>query len=40
MVTVPVTDPGPTTLVGFTASDESVFAAVDKNSRELTVAPA
>jgi hypothetical protein len=38
-VTVAVTEPGPTTLVGFTASEETVFAAVDRNSRELTVAP-
>lgn len=38
-VTVAVTGPGPTTLVGFTLSAETVCAAVDRNSRELTVAP-
>ena len=40
IVIVPVAVLDPTTLVGFTVSAESVFAAVDKNSRDSTVAPA
>jgi hypothetical protein len=39
-VTVADTEPGPTTLVGFTVSEVTVFVAFDRNSRELTVAPA
>jgi len=39
-VTVAVTELGPTTLAGFRVSEATVFAAVDRNSRELTVAPA
>lgn len=40
IVIVPVTVLGPTTLVGFTVSADSVFAAVSKKSRDSTVTPA
>lgn len=39
-VTVADTEPGPTTLVGFTATDATVSDAFDRNSPELIVAPA
>ena len=39
-VTVADTEPGPTTVAGFTATDATVSAAVDRNSPELMVVPA
>ena len=39
-VTVADTEPGPTTLVGFTETDATVSDAFVRNSLELTVVPA
>jgi hypothetical protein len=39
-VTVADTEPGPTTLVGFTETDATVSDAFDRNSLELIVVPA
>jgi len=39
-VTVADTEPGPTTLVGFTATEATVSDALVRNSLELTVVPA